>query len=94
MASDWDSGFLDTFSDTIQVPARTQSKVQHIAQDAAKDNTGRWSHWSAPVEIIPGAPATLSELHATLLSQKFIMHRALPPRQRMQLVSPALTLSL
>ena len=64
---DWDSGFLDTFSDTIQVPARTlEQGSTYRARVRHKDNTGRWSHWSAPVEIIPGAPATLSELQRNL----------------------------
>ena len=64
---DWDSGFLDTFSDTIQVPARTlEQGSTYRARVRHKDNTGRWSHWSAPVEIIPGAPATISELQRNL----------------------------
>lgn len=52
----WDSGELTPFVATIQIPAAVvrpdhtyRVRVRH------KDNTGRWSHWSPPVEFLAAA---------------------------------------
>ncbi|MBT5690976.1 MAG: hypothetical protein HOI65_07675 [Opitutae bacterium] len=65
--ADWDSGPLNLFSDTIRVPARSlQAGRKYRARVRHQDITGRWSHWSAPIEIIPGQPASLSTLQQGL----------------------------
>jgi hypothetical protein len=53
----WESGMLDAFQQEIIFPANTlmpghkyRVRVRHM------DDSGRWSHWSKPVEFIPGAP--------------------------------------
>ena len=54
---------LDAFSEAITIPAnivepgrRYRIRVRH------GDNTGRWSHWSSPIEIVPGPPLRLTDL--------------------------------
>ena len=65
--ADWDSGTLDIFADTVRVPARNLGQGRtYRARVRHQDNTGRWSHWSAPVEIVPGAPAALADLQRDL----------------------------
>ncbi len=65
---DWDTGPLDTFSPTIRVPARHLEKGRtYRARVRHRDNTGRWSHWSAPLEIVPGDSAGISVLQRDLV---------------------------
>jgi VCBS repeat-containing protein len=63
----WESGELTTFSNTIEVPGGVvQSGHTYRARVRVKDNTGRWSHWSSPVEFT----ATLPDNNAAL--QEFL----------------------
>ena len=50
----WQSGTLSTFSETILVDA-DQLRVGHAyrARVRMQDDTGRWSHWSAPIQFVP-----------------------------------------
>ncbi|MBN2475232.1 MAG: lamin tail domain-containing protein [Pirellulales bacterium] len=54
----WESGELAAFSDAATVPPGAL-EVGHAyrARVRTKDNTGRWSHWSAPVQFIATEPA-------------------------------------
>jgi hypothetical protein len=53
----WESGELATFSDTVQIPPYAlRSGRTYRARCRMKDNTGRWSHWSAPVEFTTTDP--------------------------------------
>ncbi|WP_200268118.1 lamin tail domain-containing protein [Luteolibacter pohnpeiensis] len=57
--SDFDSGPIDTFNSSILIPA-TVCKSGHAyrARVRHQDQTGRWSHWSEPIQFIAGvAPA-------------------------------------
>ncbi len=63
----WESPELTTFSDTIRIPADSL-KVGHAYRVRVRmqDKTGRWSHWSAPVQFIAGEPDTLTSLREYL----------------------------
>lgn len=53
----WNSGEITTFSSSYTIPP-SAVRVGHTyrARIRYKDNTGRWSHWSAPVQFIAGEP--------------------------------------
>ncbi len=63
----WESPELTTFSDTIRIPA-SSLKVGHAyrARVRMRDNTGRWSHWSSPIQFVAGEPDTLTSLREHL----------------------------
>jgi len=50
----WESGELSSFNPTLTLPV-SALKVGHAyrVRVRMKDQTGRWSHWSSPVEFIP-----------------------------------------
>ena len=55
--SHWGSGVVSNFSANIEIPATAvrvgetlRFRVQH------QDDTGRWSHWSDPIEFVVGEP--------------------------------------
>lgn len=68
----WESAELTTFNSDLTLPAEAL-KVGHAyrARVRMKDITGRWSHWSAPVQFIVGEPegaaALVSHLRVTEL---------------------------
>ncbi len=55
IAAVWESGELANLTEEVAVPAGI-AKSGHIyrARVRLKDDTGRWSHWSAPVEFVAG----------------------------------------
>src|SRR5450759_4801959 len=61
--ADWESQEMASFSDTITLPANL-AKVGHTyrVRVRMKDTTGRWSHWSVPVEFAAGEPDTTAML--------------------------------
>ncbi len=67
----WQSGEWTTFSDTVQVPPYAlRSGRTYRARCRMKDATGRWSHWSAPLEFTttdPIATGVLEDLRLTEL---------------------------
>ena len=64
----WDSGELAAFNSTIQVPEYiVQPDHLYRARVRHKDNTGRWSQWSAPVEFRPSPRDTVSQLRTNLV---------------------------
>ena len=51
----WESGPLTNSTSTIEIPARaTAAGHTYRARVRMKDATGRWSHWSSPVEFVSG----------------------------------------
>ncbi|MCA9263946.1 MAG: tandem-95 repeat protein [Planctomycetales bacterium] len=53
----WESGVLTTFGSEIDVPGGiVQPGGTYRARVRVQDETGRWSHWSSPVEFSPSAP--------------------------------------
>ena len=76
----WASGASDAFQPDVLVPAhqlrpgRTyRARVRHM------DETGRWSHWSEPVEFIPGAPDLDTYRHQLVITE--IMYHPAPVTQ-------------
>lgn len=68
----WESGELATFDTEISVPAlAVEPGNTYRARVRMKDDTGKWSHWSAPIEFVasPAVPTDvfrylrISELH-------------------------------
>jgi hypothetical protein len=53
----WESPELTAFNPVMAIPAGVV-KVGHTYRVRArmKDNTGRWSHWSGPIEFVAGEP--------------------------------------
>jgi hypothetical protein len=53
----WDSGEMDSFVSTMQVPvAVTRPGHTYRARVRHRDDSGRWSHWSAAVEFVAESP--------------------------------------
>ena len=51
----WDSGELDSFSGTVQIPvAVTEPGHTYRVRVCHKDDTGRWGHWSEAIEFVAG----------------------------------------
>ncbi|WP_197527771.1 lamin tail domain-containing protein [Posidoniimonas polymericola] len=64
----WESGELTTFSDTLEVPPTAVTPgATYRARVRMQDDTGRWSHWSDPVEMVAQAPTDLPTLAITEL---------------------------
>ncbi|MFM1904090.1 MAG: hypothetical protein RLZZ440_1990, partial [Planctomycetota bacterium] len=65
----WESGELTSFTDSVTVPAGVlEAGKTYRARVRMKDSTGRWSHWSDPLEFTTaavGPPPLLriTELH-------------------------------
>ena len=69
-AATWESSELDTFTSTITPPASAvrgnktyRARVRHM------DSTGRWSHWSAPVEFVAAAPFATDHQQGLVISE-------------------------
>ncbi len=75
----WGSGELAAFSPVLHFPGgalrvgRTyRVRVRH------RDDTGRWSHWSQPVEFTTSEPLALSQLQQNLVVSEIMYHPAPP----------------
>ncbi len=56
----WESGPLSTFDATIDPPASAVKPGElHRARVRFQDSTGRWSHWSDPIEFTPSVANNL-----------------------------------
>jgi hypothetical protein len=54
----WESPILTSFNDTIRVPAwALRVGALHRARVRMRDQSGRWSRWSEPLEFTVAAPA-------------------------------------
>ena len=53
----WSSGELAVFNNQVTLPAQPlEVGVTYRVRVKMKDAAGHWSHWSAPVEFVTGAP--------------------------------------
>lgn len=51
----WESDELTSFSSTVKIPgSAVKPDRTYRVRCRMKDNTGRWSHWSNPIEFISG----------------------------------------
>ena len=71
----WGSGELPVFNNTLALPG-SALKVGHTyrARVRHQDNTGRWSHWSSPVEFTTTRPLVLGELQSHLMITEIMYH--------------------
>jgi len=66
--ADWDSGELPVFNNQLRIPGEyVQPGKFYRARVRHKDDTGRWSRWSSPIEFIPTPPETVVELRGNLV---------------------------
>ena len=53
----WASGELTEFNDAVTIPASfVKPGKTYRVRCRMKDTTGRWSHWSSPVQFVAGEP--------------------------------------
>ncbi|MFT5412069.1 MAG: spore coat protein CotH, partial [Verrucomicrobiales bacterium] len=72
--ADWESGELGTFSNAIDIPTvAVRSGLTYRARVRHQDATGRWSHWSAPVEFTSTLP-DISDYIAGLVVTEVMYH--------------------
>ena len=66
----WTSGELATFSNQFAIPVLvTRQGHAYRARVRMKDSSGRWSHWSAPVEFIAGAAVAVRLAEDLIVSE-------------------------
>lgn len=73
----WGSGELTSFNSLIDIP-NGALKVGHTyrARVRHKDSSGRWGHWSLPVEFTAGLPLAYGTLKDNLMVSEFMYHPA------------------
>ena len=72
----WDSGELAAFTPQVHVPpSAVEPGKTYRVRARFKDNTGRTSHWSAPVEFTASAPS-IQPLRDTLRITEIMYHPA------------------
>lgn len=68
--STWESGEITTFASTLSIPtAAVRSGLTYRARVRHQDNTGRWSHWSAPVEFTTTLPDISAFLDGLVITE-------------------------
>ncbi|NLH15894.1 MAG: hypothetical protein GX455_04895 [Phycisphaerae bacterium] len=74
----WESPEMTTFASTIQIPA-SAVKVNRTyrVRCRMKDTSGRWGHWSVPVQFTTAAPVAAGIIDNLRITE--VMYNALPP---------------
>jgi hypothetical protein len=66
----WKSPVITTFDPAISIPASAARENRHYrVRVRHQDNTGRWSHWSAPVEFLTTPPSIQPLLDHLVVSE-------------------------
>jgi|TARA_B100000809_G_C14880389_1_gene438967 hypothetical protein len=53
--ADWESGLITSFDASIAIPGETLDPGDtYRVRVRMKDSSGRWSHWSDPVQFVVG----------------------------------------
>ncbi len=75
----WQSDEIKTYSSDIKIPAAgvTPGHTYRV-RGRMKNNTGRWSHWSSPVQFVAGEPLAASLLD-NLRVTEVMYNPAAPP---------------
>ena len=74
----WESADITGFASDIQIPASAvEAGRTYRVRCKMMDDTGRWSHWSAPVEFTAG-PADVSVWKEHLVVSEFMYHPPVP----------------
>jgi hypothetical protein len=64
----WESAEISQFSASFQMPMDSlKAGLTYRVRARMKDNAGRWSHWSAPIQFVAGNPTTLDVLQTNLV---------------------------
>jgi hypothetical protein len=106
--ADWESGELTSFSNQVSVPTlATRAGSHYRARVRYRDNTNRWSAWSAPVEFVASVPDLSVYLDHLIISELMFDPPPVTPTENasgwtasdfewieLQNVSPGLTLDL
>ena len=72
--SAWESGLLTEFTPSVTIPTSAlRSGRTYRARVRHQDTTGRWSHWSAPVEFTTTLPDITDFLNGLVISE-FMYH--------------------
>ncbi len=72
--ADWESGELSVFSASKEIPTTAvRSGHTYRARVRHQDNTGRWSHWSAPLKFTVTLP-DISALRQGLVISELMYH--------------------
>jgi hypothetical protein len=78
ITASWESEDLTTFQSTLTMPAiAARPGGTYRARVKHKDSTGRWSHWSAPVQFTAAQPDVQPYLDALVVSQ--FLYNPAPP---------------
>ena len=74
--SNWESGVMTTFDATLTPPAlATRPDRTYRARVRHQDNTGRWSHWSEPLEFT-ATPPEIETLRQNLVISEMMYNPA------------------
>ncbi|MFT5105838.1 MAG: hypothetical protein ACI9UA_001460, partial [Pseudoalteromonas tetraodonis] len=74
----WESAEITAFDSAIQIPADSVTAGgTYRVRCKMMDDTGRWSHWSAPVEFVAGA-ADVALWRDNLVVSEFMYHPPVP----------------
>ncbi len=106
--ADWESGELTSFTNQISVPTlATRAGVHYRARVRHRDNTNRWSAWSAPAEFVATVPDLSVYLDHLVISEFMFNPPPVTPAENangweasdfewieLQNVGPSLTLDL
>lgn len=69
----WESGTIFSYESQVAIPAGALKPGRtYRARVRMRDNTGRWSHWSAPYQFTTTEPEGLAELQANLMIAEFM----------------------
>jgi len=75
----WESEEITDFNSNIQIPASAVKVGRtYRVRCRMKDNTGRWSHWSDPVQFISGEPLSAGILENLRITE-LMYNPAAPP---------------
>ncbi len=75
----WQTGALNTFSGSVSIPpSAVKAGHTYRARVRMMDNTGRWSHWSAPYEFTATAADGFIELRDHLMITELMYNPAGP----------------
>jgi hypothetical protein len=78
MEAAWESEELTSYQDTIRIPANV-ARPGHTyrVRCRMKDNTGRWSRWSAPAQFVAGEPMSAGIVENLRITE--VMYNPPPP---------------
>lgn len=75
----WESGILTTYQNAVNIPAGAlKPGATYRTRVRMKDNSGRWSHWSAPYQFTTTAPEGIEDLQKNLMITEIMYNPAGP----------------